>query len=211
MRYDLISTKKIYSPFFSCSGDLNKFLELLFVKNRPYSNKLKRLLIINSPDCLSSEKDDEYNAFVQNFSVNDMIEKGYIRLNTKIARGTHEEIKSYIVITLDNFTPNRKSSEYRNYIIHVDIICYNDEWVLDNLDIRPLMIAAYIDGILNTYSDESKNSVKQLSSRIKLTGIGYYSFLSCGLVMLNQDLSAYTLSYFGEHFTEDLDEEDGSE
>jgi len=114
-----------------------------------------------------------------------MIEKGYIRLNTKIARGTHEEIKSYIVITLDNFTPNRKSSEYRNYIIHVDIICYNDEWVLDNLDIRPLMIAAYIDGILNTYSDESKNSVKQLSSRIKLTGIGYYSFLSCGLVMLN--------------------------
>lgn len=211
MRYDLISTKKIYSPFFSCSGDLNKFLELLFVKNRPYSNKLKRLLIINSPDCLSSEKDDEYNAFVQNFSVNDMIEKGYIRLNTKIARGTHEEIKSYIVITLDNFTPNRKSSEYRNYIIHVDIICYNDEWVLDNLDIRPLMIAAYIDGILNTYSDESKNSVKQLSSRIKLTGIGYYSFLSCGLVMLNQDLSAYTLSYFGEHFTEDLDEEDGLE
>lgn len=211
MRYDLISTKKIYSPFFSCSGDLNKFLELLFVKNRPYSNKLKRLLIINSPDCLSSEKDDEYNAFVQNFSVNDMIEKGYIRLNTKIARGTHEEIKSYIVITLDNFTPNRKSSEYRNYIIHVDIICYNDEWVLDNLDIRPLMIAAYIDGILNTYSDESKNSVKQLSSRIKLTGIGYYSFLSCGLVMLNQDLSAYTLSYFGEHFTEDLDEEDGPE
>lgn len=211
MRYDLISTKKIYSPFFSCSGDLNKFLELLFVKNRPYSNKLKRLLIINSPDCLSSEKDDEYNAFVQNFSVNDMIEKGYIRLNTKIARGTHEEIKSYIVITLDNFTPNRKSSEYRNYIIHVDIICYNDEWILDNLDIRPLMIAAYIDGILNTYSDESKNSVKQLSSRIKLTGIGYYSFLSCGLVMLNQDLSAYTLSYFGEHFTEDLNEEDGSE
>lgn len=211
MRYDLISTKKIYSPFFSCSGDLNKFLELLFVKNRPYSNKLKRLLIINSPDCLSSEKDDEYNAFVQNFSVNDMIEKGYIRLNTKIARGTHEEIKSYIVITLDNFTPNRKSSEYRNYIIHVDIICYNDEWVLDNLDIRPLMIAAYIDGILNTYSDESKNSVKQLSSRIKLTGIGYYSFLSCGLVMLNQDLSAYTLSYFGEHFTEDLNEEDESE
>lgn len=211
MRYDLISTKKIYSPFFSCSGDLNKFLELLFIKNRPYSNKLKRLLIINSPDCLSSEKDDEYNAFVQNFSVSDMIEKGYIRLNTKIARGTHEEIKSYIVITLDNFTPNRKSSEYRNYIIHVDIICYNDEWVLDNLDIRPLMIAAYIDGILNTYSDESKNSVKQLSSRIKLTGIGYYSFLSCGLVMLNQDLSAYTLSYFGEHFTEDLDEEDGSE
>jgi len=64
MRYDLISTKKIYSPFFSCSGDLNKFLELLFIKNRPYSNKLKRLLIINSPDCLSSEKDDEYNAFV---------------------------------------------------------------------------------------------------------------------------------------------------
>jgi len=39
-----------------------------------------------------------------------MIEEGYIRLNPKIARGTHEEIKSYIIITQDNFSQNGKSA-----------------------------------------------------------------------------------------------------
>ena len=196
MRYDLISTKKIFSPFFSCPQDINKFLEILFIQNRPYSNMLKRLLIINSPDCLDPAKDEEYNAIVDKYTVKKMIEDGYIRLNPKIARGTHEEIKSYIIITQDNFSQNKKSSQYRDYIINMDIVCYNDAWVLDGLKVRPLMIC----------SDESKDSFKSLVSRIKLTGIGYYRFLGCNLVVLNEDISMYTLSYLGQHFTEDLGE-----
>ena len=207
MRYDLISTKKIFSPFFSCPQDINKLLEILFIKNRPYSNKLKRLLIINSPDCLSSEKDEQYNAIVDKYTVKRMIDEGYIRLNPKIARGTHEEIKSYIIITQDNFSPNGKSAQYRDYTINMDIVCYNDAWTLDGLKIRPLMICGYIDGILNSLSDEAKNSSKTLSSRIKLTGIGYYRFLGCNLVVLNEDISMYTLSYLGQHFTQDLEEQ----
>ena len=206
MRYDLISTKKIFSPFFSCPQDINKFLEILFIKNRPYSNKLKRLLIINSPDCLSSEKDEQYNAIVDKYTVKRMIDEGYIRLNPKIARGTHEEIKSYIIITQDNFSQNKKSTQYRDYIINMDIVCYNDAWVLDGLKVRPLMICGYIDGILNSLSDESKDSFKSLASRIKLTGIGQYKFLGCNLVVLNEDISMYVLSYLGQHFTEDLGE-----
>jgi len=54
----------------------------------------------------------------------------------------------------------------------MDIVCYNDAWVLDGLKVRPLMICGYIDGILNSLSDESKDSFKSLASRIKLTGIG---------------------------------------
>lgn len=207
MRYDLISTKKIFSPFFSCPQDINKFLEILFIKNRPYSNKLKRLLIINSPDCLSSEKDEQYNAIVDKYTVKRMIDEGYIRLNPKIARGTHEEIKSYIIITQDNFSPNGKSTQYRDYTINMEIVCYNDAWVLEELKIRPLMICGYIDGILNSLSDETKNSSKTLSPRIKITGIGYYSFLGCNLVVLNEDISMYTLSYLGQHFTQDLEEQ----
>ena len=190
MRYDLISTKKIFSPFFSCPQDINKFLEILFIKNRPYSNILKRLLIINSPDCLDPDKDEEYNAIV----------------DPKITRGTHEEIKSYIIITQDNFSQNKKSAQYRDYIINMDIVCYNDAWVLNELKVRPLMICGYIDGILNSLSDEAKDSSKTLPSKIKLTGIGYYQFLGCNLVVLNEDLSFYTLSYLGQHFTEDLGE-----
>lgn len=207
MRYDLISTKKIFSPFFSCPQDINKFLETLFIKNRPYSNILKRLLIINSPDCLDPTKDEEYNAIVDKYTVKRMIDEGYIRLNPKIARGTHEEIKSYIIITQDNFSQNKRSSQYRDYIINMDIVCYNDAWVLNELKVRPLMICGYIDGILNSLSDETKDSSKTLPSRIKLTGIGYYKFLGCNLVVLNEDISMYTLSYLGQHFTEDLGEE----
>ena len=206
MRYDLVSTKKIFSPFFSCPQDIKKLLEILFVKNRPYSNMLKRLLIINSPDCLDSEKDEEYNAIVDKYSVKQMIDEGYIRLNPKIARGTHEQIKSYIIITQDNFSPNRKSSQYRDYMTNIEVVCYNDAWVLNDLKIRPLMICGYIDGILNSLSDEAKDSSKTLSSRIKMTGIGYYDFLGCNLVVLNEDLSFYNLSYLGQHFTEDLGE-----
>ena len=207
MRYDLISTKKIFSPFFSCPQDINKFLEILFIKNRPYSNKLKRLLIINSPDCLSPEKDEQYNAIVDKYTVKRMMDEGYIRLNPKIARGTHEEIKSYIIITQDNFSQNRKSAQYRDYTINMDIVCYNDAWVLEELRIRPLMICGYIDGILNSLSEEAKNSSKTLSPRIKLTGIGYYRFLGCNLVVLNEDISMYALSYLGQHFTQDLEEQ----
>ena len=206
MRYDLVSTKKIFSPFFSCPQDIKKLLEILFVKNRPYSNMLKRLLIINSPDCLDSEKDEEYNAIVDKYSVKQMIDEGYIRLNPKIARGTHEQIKSYIIITQDNFSPNRKSSQYRDYMTNIEVVCYNDAWVLNDLKTRPLMICGYIDGILNSLSDEAKDSSKTLSSRIKMTGIGYYDFLGCNLVVLNEDLSFYNLSYLGQHFTEDLGE-----
>ena len=206
MRYDLISTKKIFSPFFSCPQDIKKLLEILFVKNRPYSNMLKRLLIINSPDCLDSKKDEEYNAIVDKYSVKQMIDEGHIRLNPKIARGTHEQIKSYIIITQDNFSPNRESSQYRDYMTNIEVVCYNDAWVLNDLKIRPLMICGYIDGILNSLSDEAKDSSKTLSSRIKITGIGYYDFLGCNLVVLNEDLSFYNLSYLGQHFTEDLGE-----
>ncbi len=88
----------------------------------------------------------------------------------------------------------------------MDIVCYNDAWVLDGLRVRPLMICGYIDGILNSLSDESTDSFKSLVSRIKLTGIGYYRFLGCNLVVLNEDISMYTLSYLGQHFTEDLGE-----
>ena len=205
MRKDLITFKKINSSFLSCDQDISITLELLFSNTNPYSEYLRRLLFINNPDCLINK--EQYQKIIDSFSVARLIKEGYIRLNPKIARGTHEEIKSYIIITQDNFSQNRRSSQYRDYIINMDIVCYNDAWVLNELKVRPLMICGYIDGILNSLSDETKDSSKTLPSRIKLTGIGYYKFLGCNLVVLNEDISMYTLSYLGQHFTEDLGEE----
>ena len=204
MRKDLITTNNIYSSFLSCPKDVQILLQKLFVQSRPDSDRLKKLLIINNPDCLTANK-EEYQKLIDDFNVSKMMEKGYIRLNPKIARGTHEEIKSYIIISFNNFSPNLKSGKYLDYTIRFDIVCYNDAWVLNNLAIRPLMICGYIDGILNSISDKNKVFQKNRESRIKLTGIGEYSFLGCNQVVLNEDISMYSLSYRGTHFTEDME------
>ena len=143
MRKDLISFKPIYSSLLSCDKDLQAILKTLFISSKPYSDILKRLLIINNKDCLD-ETNTDYQKIINSYSLGDLIDKGYIRLNPKIARGTHEEIKSYIIVSLDNFSRNRNSSHYMDYIINFDIICYNDAWSLNDYQIRPLMMCGYM-------------------------------------------------------------------
>ena len=89
--------------------------------------------------------------------------------------------------------------------LNFDIICYDDEWDLNNFQIRPIMIAGYIDGILNSLSDDNRIAWQNRgnNSNIKLSGMGQYSFLGLNLVVLNEDISMYTLSYRALHFTED--------
>lgn len=202
MRKDLISFKPVYSSLLSCDKDVEKILKTLFVSSKPYSDILKKLLIINNKDCLDSN--EEYKQVIDSYSLGDLIDKGYIRLNPKIARGTHEEIKTYIVVSLDSFTSNIKSSHFIDYNINFDIICYNDAWVLNDYKVRPLMICGYIDGILNSLTQENQKLEKTHQSHIKLSGIGEYNFIGCSFDVLNQDLSMYTLSYHGTHFVEDI-------
>lgn len=199
MRKDVIMQRPIYSSFFSCDRDIEEILKLLFISSKPYSDILKRLLIINNKDCLDI-KNKTYQDLIDKFTLADMIEQGYIRLSPKIVRGTHEQIKSYIIISLDSFSSNIKNSLFRDYNITFDIVCYNDAWVLDDYKIRPLAICGYIDGILNSISQKENIYKKQ----IKLTGIGQYQFLMCNEQVLNEDLSMYTLAYRGIHFTEDF-------
>lgn len=203
MRKDLISFKPVYSSLLTCDKDVEKILRTLFVTSRPHSDLLKRLLIINNKDCLDTSNED-YQKVIDKFSLGDMIDKGYIRLNSKIMRGTHEEIKTYILVSLDNFTPNKTSGHYMDYNINFDIICYNDAWVLDDYKIRPIMICGYIDGILNSLTDYNRKVQKSHHSHIKLTGIGEYDFIGCDYNILNEDLGMYTISYHGTHFTEDI-------
>lgn len=203
MRKDLITFRPVFSTLLSCDKDVEKILRTLFISSKPYSDLLKRLLIINNKDCLDMDK-EEYKQIIDAYSLGDLIEKNYIRLNPKIARGTHEEIKTYIIVTLDNFSPNRASAHYMDYNINFDIICYNDAWVLNDYKVRPLMICGYIDGILNSLTQENKRLEKSHKSHIKLSGIGQYQFLGCDFNVLNEDLSMYTLSYHGSHFVEDI-------
>lgn len=204
MRADIITLKPIYSSFLTCDKDVMKILKTLFISSKPHSDMLKRLLIINNRDCLD-KSNAKYQQVIDNISLGDMIDRGYIRLNPKIARGTFEEIKSYIIVSQDNFSPNAYNPEYLDYNINFDVVCYMDEWVLDDYKVRPLMICGYIDGILKSLTDKNNAlNKKSHNAQIKLSGIGSYTLLGCNEVVLNEDISMYTLSFRGMHFTEDI-------
>ena len=191
MRKDLIRPN-IRSSFLSCEKDTETILRRLFIESRPYSDTLKKLLIINTKDCISAQ--DEKLNYMQDkinlFSIKDLIDNQYVRLSPKLTFGEHEEVKSYILISFDNFTPNETNPEYRDCTVTFDIICHTDYWNLDNFQLRPLKIVGYIDGILN---------------ETKLSGIGRFHFMGCNQLILNEDLSGYTLMYRAVH---DVDGDD---
>ena len=177
------------SSFLSCEKDLETIIRKLFVDSRPYSDKLKRLLLINTDDCLFDTTNPAYIEKINSMSISDMREKGYIKIEPKIPFGENEEVKSYILITFDNFTPNRENEYYRDCVIEIDIICHTDYWDVGNFRVRPLQIAGYIDGILNG---------------AKLSGIGTLDFISCNELVLSKELSGYCLMYSAIHGVEDI-------
>ena len=205
MRADIITTKPIYSSFLSCDKDTQKILKTLFISSRPYSDRLKRLLIINNKDCLDMNNQN-YQKIIDNISLGDMINRNYIKFDHRIERGTHEQIKSYIVTTFDNFYPNPRNPEYMNYKIYFDIICHHDTWKLNDYQLRPILICGYIDGILNSLTDSNLKKIKQKThqSQIRLSGPGFFKLLSCNYAHLNQDFGAYVLSYEGMSFNNDI-------
>lgn len=183
------------SSFLSCEKDAETIIKKLFVDSRPYSDYLKRLLLINTKDCLVDTTNQVYIDKIKKTSVADMRQQQVIKLSPKLAMGEHEEVKSYILITFDNFSPNKENDYYRDCIIEIDIVCHTDYWDLDGFAVRPIKIAGYIDGILNN---------------AKLSGIGTLDFLSCNEIVLNQELSGYCLMYQAVHGSDDIIE-DGEE
>ena len=191
MRQDLIKPD-IRSSFLSCEKDTETILRRLFIESRPHSDMLKKLLIVNTKDCLTAQGDKlQYiQEKINSFNIKTLIDKQYIRLFPKLTFGEHEEVKSYILISFDNFTPNETNPEYRDCTVTFDVVCHTDYWSLDNFQLRPLKIVGYIDGILN---------------ETKLSGIGRFHFMGCSQLILNEDLSGYTLMYRAVH---DVDGDD---
>lgn len=184
--------KPIKSSFLSCEKNTELILQKLFVDNKQHSRKLKKLLVINTKDCLNNPK---YDDIVNKMSIGDMINEGYIRLYPKFAMQEHQEVKAYILISYDNFAMT-DNPEFRDCTIDFDIICHTDYWDCGDFKIRPLQIAGYIDGLLNNE---------------KLVGIGTLHFLGCKELLYNEHLSGYTLSFAAVHGREDYIPEEGAE
>lgn len=186
MKRDTIITKPIKSSFYSCEKDAETIIKKLFVSSKPYSDELKRLLVINTKDCLD-KSNQNYQKIIENTSLKELIEGNYITLIPKLKMKEHEDVKSYISMTFDNFSPTT-NPEYRDCIVSFDIICHTDYWDLGDYALRPLKIAGIIDGILD---------------ECKLSGIGTFQFLGLNQLILNENLSGYTLLFQAVHGNDD--------
>ena len=93
-----------------------------------------------------------------------------------------------MIISFDNFTPNATNPEFRDNIISFDIICHFDQWHLEDFKLRPYMIAAEIDSMLNQQ---------------KLSGIGRLDFLGANQLILNDEFSGISLVYSAIHGEDD--------
>lgn len=186
MKRDQIITKPIKSSFLSCEKDAETIIKKLFVSSQPYSNILKRLLVINTKDCLD-DSNKNYLTIAENTSVKELMEGKYITLVPKLKIQEHEEVKSYIILTFNNFTETM-NPEYRDCTVIFNILCHTDYWDLGDYQVRPLKIAGIIDGILNN---------------AKLSGIGTLQFLGLGQLILNEELAGYTLSFTATHGSDD--------
>lgn len=184
-----IYTNKFNSSFLSFEKDIETILRKLFIESNPYSEILKRLLVINTKDCLDNLESPAIKEKLKNMSLAKLRQEGYIKLEPKIAMPEHEEVKSYIIVSCDNFSPNNENNPYyRDCTVNFTIVCHLDCWDLGNYRIRPLKIAGFIDGILN---------------EAKLSGIGTFNFVGCDEVVYNEDLAGYTLIYRAIHGNDD--------
>ena len=167
-------TKPLVSSFLSCEKDTETILKKLFVENRQYSDILKRLLVVSNSDALDQSYD------VSEYSLKKLIDEKYIVLTPEIEMPENAKLKAFIVLSFDNFTPNQTNPEFRDCMIHIDVVCHHEIWLLGNYRQRPMKILGYIDGMLN---------------KARLSGIGELNFISAVYGLLNDDWSSYSLSY----------------
>ena len=177
------------SSFLSCEKDLESILRKLFVESQPYSNQLKKLLVINTKDCLDNKTSQVYNNAIKDISLAKLREQGYIKFEPKVKMPEHEDIKSYLIFSFDNFKSNYNNPQFRDCNVYIDVLCHTDYWDLGGFRLRPLKICGYIDGILNN---------------ARLSGIGTFQFSGCNELVLDETLSGYTLSYAAIHGTDDV-------
>ena len=89
MRKDLaLRPVDFTSSFLSCEKDLETILRKLFVESQPYSNDLKRLLVINTKDCLDNKTSEVYQNAIKDMSLAKLRENGYIKFEKKIIQET---------------------------------------------------------------------------------------------------------------------------
>ena len=182
-----LAMKPFQSSFLSCEKDTEIILRKLFVESRPYSDDLKRLLVMNTKECLDDKTTPIYLKKLEEMKLPQLIQQQYITFNPEIQLEEYSEVKSFINITYDDFLPNATNPQFRDYTLTIVIMSLLEYWDLGNYRQRPTKIAGFIDGILD-------NS--------RLTGIGAFQFIG-GSEIAYPDWGGYVLMYRAVHGSDD--------
>ena len=166
--------KQPQSSFLSVDKDMALIVDA-FLQN----NRLKKLLYYQDSNPLSHEVLTEEQSL-------ELIKNNSIQIVPKIM--VDDNVKTYIIISFDNFTPNGSNPQFRDNTISFDIICHFNQWKMVDDQLRPYKIAAEIDTMFNNKH---------------LTGIGTLQFMGCNQIILNDELGGLTLFYSAIHGGED--------
>ena len=169
--------KEVYSypksSFLSMDKDFNLIVDMI-IKNK----NLQKMLHYTTKDCLSKpslSQDEVLELFGKNIKI---VPKFYI----------DGSVLNYIVISFNNFIPNKTNDEFRDNTIEFDIICHFDQWQMKDFQLRPYRIAAEIDSMFN---------------QKRLTGIGKLEFIGAEQTVLTDEFAGLCLIYRAVHGEED--------
>ena len=171
MKIDNLKLPK--SSFLSVEKDMNLIVEKICRNQR-----IQKLLYYNTKDCLKKPKLEE-DQVLELFGKN-------VKIVPKLT--IDNTVLNYIIVSFDNFTPNATNPEFRDNIIEFDIICHFDQWNLNDFKLRPYLIAAELDSMLDNE---------------RLTGIGKLEFLGASQMILTDEYAGICLMYSAIHGEED--------
>lgn len=173
--------------FLSMEKDKEAIIRKLFVESRPYSDYLKRLLIVNTKDCLDTTK-HQYQTEIDKLSVSDLKEQGYLCFSPMLPFEEFETSKSYLYMAFRDVAPSSYNPQFVNTSLEIMCISNMKNWELNDYAVRPWKMAGYVNGILN-------NS--------RLSGIGTLQFGGASEFTWDENFGGVLLTYVGTHSTDD--------
>lgn len=161
------------SSFLSIEKDTDLIVSMIMKNDR-----LKNMLYYTTRDCLTRPKLTE-DQTLELFG-------NQVKIVPKI--NIDSDIKTYLIVRFDGFTPNGENPEFRDNLIYFDIICNFEQWPMKDFQLRPYKIAAEIDSMFNNKH---------------LTGIGTLQFLGMANTSMTTEYGGVTLLYKAIHGGED--------
>lgn len=163
------------SRFLSVDKDMKIILDKILSNER-----LKRVLHYDTKDALTRPNLTEEQSL-------DLL-GNELRIVPKLK--VEEENRTYLIVSFDNFFPS-SNPEFRDNNIEFDILCHVDNWQLNDLKLRPYVIAGELDAMFNNK---------------RLTGIGLLNFVSMNQTILTDEYLGLCILYSATHGEEDKKE-----